>query len=1019
MYSRVTRTLLFLMMVFIAMPAFAQQTGTISGKVLDQSGASMPGVTVEARSTVLPGARVSVTATNGSYQLAALPPGEYTITFTLSGMQTVTRKAQVLLSQDVALNVTMSVQAVSESVTVTAQAGYAEKTSAAINSTLSQEIFNSLPIGTEYRDLVKLIPGVMYTQDSVRGPSAGASGQDNVYNFDGVNVTLPLFGTLASEPSSHDIAQIAIVKGGARAIDFNRAGGFNMDSVSKSGTSKLSGELSYKLQTNKMAAKLNNGSLSRYSQDRMWTTASVGGPAIKDRLFFYGSYYMPHNTRDNRSNVYGELPDYSSTRHEGFGKLTLTPKNGVLLNASWRESSRLDKSNLFGSTTAVTTGTGNESSQRILTLDGSWIISDKSFFSFKMTHFGNPTESRPDNISPATASTTVGSMLDINALDTQGALNVPLANSTAANAAAINAFRSAYIARFGYDCTADIAAAGTSSNCTSATVGRKVGGGVVGYGSLFDKDDFYRNSAQAGYNYTFNLGDSRHEFHVGYQRYIDAEDLTRNSNGWGGISVIGGSNTGTCTTGQSSGGCFNGTPIFFQAAFQQQTTGIIPKIRSEYHSQSAEFNDTITYKNLAVNLGVLISNDTLYGQGLNEAPGTPSGYIKATGALTELRRYEMYNIPWKKMVQPRLSATWAYDGKNTVYGSWAKYNPAASSLPRAASWDRNLAVTINGYFDANGRLFATDTNASSTGKLFVENMTPRTTEEFLAGTARQIGNLSARFYWRYKHATHFWEDTNNNARIAFREASGPTATPASVPATYYIEDLGTRLAALGGNQNSYVIAELDGAYQKYYEATTEAEWHGKVAGNTLFLRGSYTWSHFFGNIDQDGSSGAGGNDANIFIGSSNIGDGGGRQLWDFKDGDLHGDRRHAFKMYGSYMLPWNGSIGFYAVAQSGQPWEKWNRLFYGSLIGTSTSETIRYAEPAGSRVTPTHYQVDLNYTQDVVISRYRIQLVGELFNIANKQTGYNPNPIENSAAFGNYFNFFDPRRFQVTARVRF
>ena len=77
----------------------------------------------------------------------------------------------------------------------------------------------------------------------MRGPSAGGSGQDNVYNFDGVNVTLPLFGTLASEPSSHDIAQVTTVRGGARAVDFDRSGGFTIDSVSKSGTNRYTGEL--------------------------------------------------------------------------------------------------------------------------------------------------------------------------------------------------------------------------------------------------------------------------------------------------------------------------------------------------------------------------------------------------------------------------------------------------------------------------------------------------------------------------------------------------------------------------------------------------------------------------------------------------------------------------------------------------------------------------------------------------------------------------------------------------------
>jgi len=1008
MYSRVTRSILFLLMVFCAMPAFAQQTGSISGKVLGADGGPLPGVTVEARSTVLPGPRVSVTGTNGDYQLPALPPGEYTVTFTLSGMQTVTRKADVLLAQDVAINATMSVQQVTESVTVTAQAGYVEKTTAAINSTLSQDIFNNLPVGTEYRDLVKLIPGVQYTQDAVRGPAAGGSGQDNVYNFDGVNVTLPLFGTLASEPASHDIAQISIVKGGARAIDFNRAGGFSMDSVSKSGTSRFSGEVSERYQSSGMRAQLitcasaTTPSTACNNQAKSYFDANLGGPAVKDKLFFYGSYYQPHASRVNVSNAYGSLPNYSSNRYEGFGKLTLTPKSGVLLNASYRGSKRVDKSNLFGNFATVSTGTGGKTTEKILTADGSWIINANSFLSFKMTHFGNPNQSAPDNVSNATVSTAVGTMLDIANLNTQGLVNVPLANSTAANAAAINAFRQAYINKYGYD-----------SN------GVKTGGGVVGFGSLFDNDDFFRNSGQIGYNLTVNAGETRHDLHVGYQRYVDSEDLARNSNGWGVLSVIGGSNALACSAGQSSAGCFNGQPIYFQAAFQQQTTGIIPKIHSEYHSQNIEFNDAITYKNFALNLGVLDSNDTLFGQGLNAASGTLSGYIKATGTTSEARRYKMYEIPWKKMVQPRISGTYSYDGKNTVYASWAKYNPAASSLPRAASWDRNLATTINGYFDATGKLFGSDTVASSSGKLFVPNLTPRTTQEYLVGTARQFGDLSLRVYWRYKHTTHFWEDTNNNARIAYRETTGPTATPASVPNALYIDNLTAQVAQIGSG-SSYVIAELDGSFTKYKEVTTEAEWHGNVAGHQLFLRGSYTWSHYFGNVDQDGSTTASANDANIFIGSSNIGDSGGRQLWDFKTGDLHGDRRNLAKVYGTYQMPWDGSAGFYAIYQSGQPWEMTNRFFYpASIIGTSTSDLIRYAEPAGSRVTPSHYQLDLNYTQVLRISRYRIQLVGELFNVANKQTGYNYQPSINSTAFGQPQSYWEPRRFMLTAKIGF
>ena len=135
---------------------------------------------------------------------------------------------------------------------------------------------------------------MQYTQDTIRGPSAGGSGQDNVYQFDGVNVTLPLFGTLSAEPASHDIAQVTVVKGGARAVDFDRAGGFSIDSVSKSGTSQFHGELSYQFQTQRHGV----GARQRHpvalrAGPRAGLNANLGGPILKDQLYFYGSYYRP------------------------------------------------------------------------------------------------------------------------------------------------------------------------------------------------------------------------------------------------------------------------------------------------------------------------------------------------------------------------------------------------------------------------------------------------------------------------------------------------------------------------------------------------------------------------------------------------------------------------------------------------------------------------------------------------------------------------------------------------------
>lgn len=969
-------TLLFVFFALSTIPASAQQTGSIQGKVTDTGGGVLPGVTVEARSSVLPGPRVTVTAGDGTYQLPALPPGEYTLTFTLDGMQTGTRKALVQLSDITTADAALGVKGVTEAVTVTAEAALIDKTSAAITSGISSEQINSVPVGQEYRDLIKLIPGVQYTQDTTRGPSSGSNGQDNVYSFDGVNVTLPLFGTLSAEPAAHDIAQMTIVKGGAKAVDFHRAGGFAVDSVSKSGTNRFTGQLSWQIQNPGMAAGLNNGSASRYEQTRKWTDINAGGPVIPDHVFFFGSYYRPQNARDNRSNNYGELPDYRSVRNEGFGKLTVTPTRSTLLNASLRDEHRLDKSNLFGASQSPTSGSGNEAGLRIATADGSWIINAMSYATFKWTHFANKTQSRPDNVASVSPSTTIGTRLDITSLDKQGLFTVP---AVIAGQDAFNSFIQPLIDRYGF--TLD---------------GVKRGGGLVGFGSLFDKDDFFRDSVQFAYNITVSGGGMRHNIHAGYQRYTDAEHLLRNSNGWGSITVPGGRTS------------FRGTPIFYLAAFQQQGFGTAPPlINSEYRSQNFEVNDTLNLKNWTFNIGLLASNDKLYGQGLTPDASAPSGFVKATALDVKSRRYLMNETPFSKMLQPRVSATWAYNGKDTVYASFARYNPVQGSLPRAASWDRNLATTIQAYFDANGVLFATDPNISSTGKLFVDDLTPPTHNEWLIGTSKQLtSQLSGRAYFRYRKGEHFWEDTNNNARVAF-------APPAGYPTTLYIPDLGVKATPLGGSANSYVIAELDGAFTRYKELTLESEWRNSKAR----LRGSYTWSQYYGNFDQDNSTV--GNDANIFIGSSNIADGAGRQMWDNRLGTLRGDRPHSLKLYGSYMLPWQASMGFYAVGQSGQAWESWSYEPYRTLT-TSTSDTNRFAEPAGSRRTSPHAQVDLKYVQSAkLMKRYTAQLDIDLFNVLNTQTGYNPQPSVHLASFGQARSFYDPRRVQVAFRFIF
>src|SRR5688572_19271617 len=93
-----------------AAAAIAQvPTGTISGKVTDSSGAAVPGATVTAASPNLQGARTAVSSEFGDYAIPLLPPGDYSVRFELSGVQTVTRAAAVAPTQTVALDAVLAV----------------------------------------------------------------------------------------------------------------------------------------------------------------------------------------------------------------------------------------------------------------------------------------------------------------------------------------------------------------------------------------------------------------------------------------------------------------------------------------------------------------------------------------------------------------------------------------------------------------------------------------------------------------------------------------------------------------------------------------------------------------------------------------------------------------------------------------------------------------------------------------------------------------------------------------------
>ncbi len=954
----------------LAAPVNAQQAGGVKGYLTNAEGVAAEGVVIEARSSVMPQPRTTHSAANGRYQFPLLPPGTYELTFRFPDGTVETRTVVVELQQRSQVDVALDESAAEfEEIVVEETRSVLAQGNGSLRNSLGADVVEGIPTGQEYRDLQKLIPGVQYSEDSVRGPSAGGSGQDNAYQFDGVDVTLPLFGTLSAEPSSHDIASVSIVRGGAQAIGFNRSGGFQMNTISKRGTDELHGEARYQMQSAGMTAerKTTDGG-TVFEEDKTWLTASLGGPLVKERLYFYTSYYHPEVKRENGSNAYGEIPGYKSVRDEFFGKLTFSPTDNILLDASYRTSDRTVSNDIIGDFETASAAAGSEAAQDIAIVEGSWIVDEESSFSFKYTNFVYDTSGRPDTLFDI--ATGEGVALNINDLANQGYLNVP---SLLDGEDDYNAFIQPFIDQYGY-----------------IDGGVPTGGGGVGGYFRIDDTKFTREAFEASYDRTFYIGDSTHDIHLGFQTQSVEEDLIRSSNGWGSITIPGGRVT-------ASDGV---TPVYFHARMSVTGDDSVASINSKSTLQSIEINDRIEMGDFVINAGVMLSHDTYYGQGLREADGTVSGFELAPG-----NRYKMYETDWTDMIQPRFGVTWNYKDNAAIYANFARYYPSASSLARAASWDRNLRGTVDVNFDEDGNFIEMTQVGSSSGKVFQEDMDPRKIDEFLVGWRGEVtSKLSLRGHVRHRRGRNFWEDTPNDARVTLNP-------PADIPRELYVPNLNEIRAEIGGS--SYVIAQLDGAYTNYWEASLEADY----ATDDYYLSASYVWSRYTGNFDQDNTTTD--NDANTFIGSSLIADGAGRQLWDFRDGVLRGDRTHVFKAYGYYNLSWNARFGAFILYQSGQPWEAWDSEVYRDLT-SSTSDTSRYAEPAGSRRTDSHFQIDLNYTQNINLTgNHMIELRVDLFNVFNNQTGYNIQSKVNAAGFGDPRSYYRPRRVQLAAGYRF
>ena len=152
-----------LLTCLVLVPSWSSAQSSITGVVRDTSGAVLPGVNVEAASEVLiEKARSAVTDETGQYRILELRPGTYTVTFTLTGFNTVKREQLELPADFVStVNADMRVGTLEETVTVTGESPIVDVQSARRRRTLDENLIESLPTAQGYAAVMVLMPSMV------------------------------------------------------------------------------------------------------------------------------------------------------------------------------------------------------------------------------------------------------------------------------------------------------------------------------------------------------------------------------------------------------------------------------------------------------------------------------------------------------------------------------------------------------------------------------------------------------------------------------------------------------------------------------------------------------------------------------------------------------------------------------------------------------------------------------------------------------------------------------------------
>jgi hypothetical protein len=402
--------------------AFAQQTtGTITGRVVDQQGAAIPGATITAKNLANGFTRTEVSDTEGVYRLAALPVGIYEVNAELQGFSTVSKKdVEVNVAQVVAVEFALKVAALAETVNVTGATPLIQTTASGVGAIVDVKRIESLPLnGRQFANLAATVPGVGLsfhsdpTKSTQYAPLVnGGAGRNINYQIDGgdnnddtVGGLLQLFPLEAVQEFNFQTQRFK--------AEYGRSNGGVLSVVTKSGTNLWSGSAFEFFRDKSMNALSESERLPELNDVTGVTKAvkgdyrqsqfggSFGGPIEKDKAHFFVAFERTQQDKTQAVNTQGLFPSQDGIFPVPYRENLFTGKVTTNLNPSQYLSVRYARNNNSQPYNAAPNSTFDNWGDSInkfnsINLNHNWVLSGSKLneFIFQYADFSNNVASR-------------------------------------------------------------------------------------------------------------------------------------------------------------------------------------------------------------------------------------------------------------------------------------------------------------------------------------------------------------------------------------------------------------------------------------------------------------------------------------------------------------------------------------------------------------------------------------------------------------------------------------------------